>query len=469
MKSSFPMDNKRSSAKPLLFCLIMSCLLVGSWAQISNKIGINYGRFGNNLPSPYRSIEIIKSMKAGRVKLYDSDHEVLKLLSGTKLEVSIMIPNSDIINLGLEQTSADQWVEDNVVPYYPATMIRFILVGNRVLSHYSDHDREIWRHLVPAMRRVKAALRARYMRNIKVSTSLAMDILQSTFPPSNGTFRSDVSANVVAPLMHFLNSTNSYLFLNVYPYFPWSTNPKDISLDSALFEGNVSYKDPGSGLVYNNLLDQMLDSINFAMEKLGYPNVPLVISETGWPNSGDLDQIGANVHNAATYNRNLIGRMTANPPLGTPARPGVVIPTFIYSLFDENQKAGIGTERHWGLLRQDGTSIYDIDLSGERQESDYRPLPVTQNNEPYRGKIWCVAAAEANLTELGSALNFACNQGNGTCAALAPSRECYQPVSLVRHASYAFSSYWVQFRSLGASCYFNGLAVQTTTDPGNLF
>ncbi|GLT60987.1 hypothetical protein SLA2020_337240 [Shorea laevis] len=458
------MDNP--SSKPLLLCLMLSCLLVGSWAESSSKIGINYGRVGNNLPSPYQSIQIIKSMKAGRLKLYDADPEILKLLSGTKLEVSVMIPNDDIINIAANQTSAAHWVHDNVLLFYPDTMIRFILVGNEVLSYFSDYDKEIWHNLVPAMRRIKAALRAQGIKNIKVSTPLAMDVLQSTFPPSSGTFRSDILENVMLPLLHFLNSSKSYFFLDVYTYFPWSANPKNISLDMALFEGNVKHTDPGSGLVYTNLLDQMLDSVNFAMEKLGYPDIRLAISETGWPNSGDLDQIGANVHNAATYNRNLIKRMTASPPLGTPARPGVAIPTFIFSLYDENQKAGPGTERHWGLLRPNGTSIYDIDLTGDRQLSDYDPLPPAENNEPYRGELWCVVAEGANLMELRSALNFACSQGNETCAALTPGRECYQPVSVIRHASYAFSSYWAQLRSQGASCYFNGAAVQTTNNPG---
>lgn len=126
----------------------------------------------------------------------------------------------------------------------------------------------------------------------------------------------------------------------------------------------MEYTDPGTGLVYTNLLDQMLDSLIFAMTKLGYPNIRLLITETGWPSSGDIEQPGANIHNAATYNRNLIRRMVAKPPLGTPARPGVVIPTFIFSLFDENQKTGPGTERHWGLFHADGTPIYDIDLTG---------------------------------------------------------------------------------------------------------
>ncbi|XP_022734985.1 probable glucan endo-1,3-beta-glucosidase A6 [Durio zibethinus] len=448
-----------------LLPLLFSSLLVVSWAEISSKIGINYGRKGDNLPSPYQSIEIIKSMNAGRIKLYDSDPEILKLLSGTKIQVAIMVPNDDIIRVASSQTAAEQWVQNNVLAYYPDTMIRFVLVGNEVLSYNSDPDQTIWHNLVPAMRRIKNSLSAHDIKNIKISTPLAMDVLQSTFPPSSGMFRSDISDTLMAPLLKFLKGSKSFFFLDVYPYFPWSANPMNISLDFALFGETVNQTDLGSGLVYTNLLDQMLDSVIFAMEKLGYTNIRLAIAETGWPTAGDIDQVGANIYNAATYNRNLIRKMTAKPALGTPARPGLIIPTFIFSLYEENRKTGPGTERHWGLLHANGTPIYDIDLTGKRPVSDYKPLPPAENNVPYKGKVWCEVAPGVNLMNLSSALAYACSLDNQTCEALNPGKECYEPISIFWHASYAFSSYWARFRSRGATCYFNGLARQTIVNP----
>lgn len=408
-------------------------------------------------------------MKAGRVKLYDANPEILRLLSGTKLQVSIMVPNNEISSIASSQTIADQWVRNNVLQYYPQTMIRFILVGNEVLSYFSDDNRRNWYNLVPAMRRIKNSLRAQSIRNIKVGTPLAMDVLQSTFPPSTGIFRSDISQSVMVPMLQFLNRTKSFFFIDAYTYFPWSSNPMNVNLDFALLRGNVRETDPETGLVYTNLLDQMLDALIFAMAKLGYPDVRILISETGWPTAGDVDEPGANVFNAATYNQNLIGKMTATPPVGTPARPRVAIPTFLFALFDENQKTGRGTERHWGLLNADGEPNYEIDLTGKRPTSEYKPLPEGNNDVPYKGSVWCVTARGVALAELRSAMNFACSVGNGTCDELEPGRECYEPVSVTWHASYAFSSYWAKFRSQGATCYFNGLAQQSTTDPSKFF
>lgn len=447
----------------LLVCVFFS---FSTGTEASSKIGINYGRLGNNLPPPIQTIELIKSLKAGRVKLYDSNPEILNLLSATQIQVSIMVPNHQIIPISLNQNFADQWVQDNILTYYPETKIRIVLVGNEVLSYSaSDQDREIWYHLVPAMRRINKSMKAQGIKNIKVGTPLAMDVLSSTFPPSNGAFRSDIVDTVIIPLLHFLNGSNSFFFVDAYPYFPWSMNPTRANLDFALFKSNRTYTDPISGLKYTNLLDQMLDSVVFATAKLGYPSIRISISETGWPNAGDIDQVGANLQNAAVFNRNLIKKITADPPLGTPARPGEEIPTFIFSLFNENQKSGPGTERHWGLLYPNGTHIYEVDLTGKKETREYQPLPAAKNDVPYKGKLWCVVVKGADVKELGSALDYACGEGEESCAALAPGKECYEPVSVTWHASYAFSSYWAQMRSRGANCYFNGLAEQTDEDP----
>ncbi|XP_062118505.1 probable glucan endo-1,3-beta-glucosidase A6 [Humulus lupulus] len=284
--------------------LFILCFLVSSsCAEISGKVGVNYGQLGNNLPTPSRSVELIKSLKAKRVKIYDANPEILTVLKNTGLQVSIMVPNDIVKNMSTNQTLTDQWVHTNLVPFYPETLIRYLMVGNEMLD---DSDNSTWFSIVPAMRKIKKALKTHGAHKVKVGTTLAMDVLQFSFPPSNGTFRSDISSSVMKPMLQFLNRTKSFLFLDVYPYFPWSAEPNNINLDYALFESrNITYTDPKSGLTYTNLFDQMVDSVIFAMKRVGYPDVRIWIAEAGWPNGGDIDQIGANIYNAATYNRNV--------------------------------------------------------------------------------------------------------------------------------------------------------------------
>lgn len=434
-------------------------------------LGVNYGRVADDIPTPRRSVQLLRAAGAGSVKIYDANPAVLRALAGTGMAVSIMVPNQIIPDLAASYAAADRWVADNLLPYLPRTRVKFLLVGNEVLSDGSIAD-STWPRIVPAMENLHRSLRARRVSRVKLGTTLAMDALVTGAfprPPSAAAFRPDIAESVLRPLLRFLEGTNSYYFVDAYTYFVWAGSNGTVPLDYALLQAasGARYVDPGTGLTYTNLLDEMLDAVGTAMSKLGHGGVRIAIAETGWPNGGDYDQIGANVHNAAIYNRNLAARMARNP--GTPARPGARTPVFVFSLYNENLKPGPGTERHWGLYYPNGTAVYRVDLTGRRPLWAYPPLPAADNNTPYKGPIWCVLAAHAgrklNETAVGDALTYACGQGNGTCDAIQPGGRCFQPNTGAAHASYAFNSYWQQFRKTGATCYFNNLAEQTIKDP----
>ncbi|KAE9622142.1 putative glucan endo-1,3-beta-D-glucosidase [Lupinus albus] len=246
------------------------------------------------------------------------------------------------------------------------------------------------------MRNIEHSLGIIGIHNIKIGTSHAMDVLKTSFPPSK----------------------------YVYPFFVWASDSKNINLDYALFKSKyIRVTDHGTDLVYTNLFDQMINAVYFAMNRFGYPNFPIFIAETGCPNSGDT--------------------------IGTPLRLGVILQSFLFSLFNENQKLGLGTERHFGLFYPNGKMIYSIDLSGTKS-----PVP---KHSSWR-KRWCVVANGANVTLVAKALSYACSQGNGTSDLIQPGKKCYTPNSVSWAASYVFSSYWAQFKKTGGTCYFDGLA-----------
>jgi len=105
-----------------------------SGGEISGEVGVNYGQLGNNLPAPRISVRLIQSLKAKRVKIYDANAEILEALRNTGIQVSIMLPNQLVVNASTNQTFSDQWVRSNVVPFYPQTLIRYLLVGNELIS-----------------------------------------------------------------------------------------------------------------------------------------------------------------------------------------------------------------------------------------------------------------------------------------------------------------------------------------------
>lgn len=374
---------------PLFLLYVFYCLAIlvipTEAGREWKSIGINYVRSEENLLSPAKSVSLMKALKIGRVKLYDSDPEVLTALANTGLSVVIAVKNEEIPTVASSILNADEWVKRSVLAHYPATRINAITVGNEILTDYNNQDR--WSKLVPAMQNIHSSLvRWNLSKRIKVTTTVAMDALNSSTAPSSARFRDDIAESVMKPLLRFISNSKSFYFVNAYPYFAWAANAKKVPVDYATF-GSVRAAVQDGGLKYTDMLSAQLDANIAAIEKLGYNNVKIAISETGWPAAGGP---GANVDLAATYNRRVVVRMLANPALGTPKRPGTFVPTYLFALFNaDNNKHG--TQRNWGLLYPNGSQVYPVDMTGKLTDSEFESLksirPFPARPTPIRSSI----------------------------------------------------------------------------------
>lgn len=216
-------------------------------------------------------------------------------------------------------------------------------------------------------------------------------------------------------------------------------------------------------------MDAQLDAVNAATARLGFGGARIAVGETGWPSAGDATQPAATVENAATYNRRLVSKALSATQIGTPGKPGVFVPTYIFALFNEDQKPGPSSERNWGLLYPNLTPVYAIDLTGQTAASVYSPSvesPILAGPPLSAGSgMWCVSSAGADPTTMENALNFACGVNADFCAAIQSGQSCYLPDTVASHASWAFNQYWHQYKGAGGSCSFGGAAVLTSTDP----
>ncbi|XP_071911428.1 glucan endo-1,3-beta-glucosidase, acidic-like isoform X2 [Coffea arabica] len=97
-------------------------------------------------------------------------------------------------------------------------------------------------------------------------------------------------------------------------------------------------------------------SILTALEKEGGSKVNIVVSETGWPSDGNPP--AASSANAGTYYKNVIRHVMSGK--GTPKKPGGGIETYLFAMFDENQKRGEETEKHFGLFYPNQQPKYGI-------------------------------------------------------------------------------------------------------------
>uniref|UniRef100_A0A0D6QVQ3 Glucan endo-1,3-beta-D-glucosidase n=1 Tax=Araucaria cunninghamii TaxID=56994 RepID=A0A0D6QVQ3_ARACU len=336
--------------RELYFFIVLTVLSLYLALADGEKIGVCYGTNSNSMPPEDQAVNLLKSNNIGKARLYEANHKVLEALKGSGIEVIVGVDNmEDLKNVASSQAAANGWVKDNVQAFYPSTNIKYIAVGNEVLA---PENAQYVPFLVQAMNNIRTALKSANLQNIKVSTPHAFSVLSNSYPPSKGTFGSDMKT-----ILKFLSDNGSPFMAHVYPYFSYKDN-RQISADYALFRSTSPVVNDG-GRMYNNLFDAMVDALISAMENQGYPNIPIVITESGWPSAGsDV----ATLDNAQTYNNNLIKHVLS--PNGTPKRPGNTIETYIFALFNENLKGGAEDEKHFGLFETNLQAVYPVGFSG---------------------------------------------------------------------------------------------------------
>lgn len=420
-----------------------------------SRIGVCYGRNADDLPTPDKAVQLIQHHNIKYVRIYDSNIQVLKGFANTGIELMIGIPNADLLPFAQFQSNADTWLKNNILPYYPAAKITYITVGAEV----TEAANNVSALVVPAMQNVYTALRkAGLQRKIKVSSTHSLGVLSRSFPPSAGAFNSSF-AFYLKPLLEFLAENQSPFMVNTYPYYAYRDSSSNVSLDYALFESSSSEViDPNTGLLYTNMFDAQIDAIYFALMALNFRTIKIMVTETGWPSKGSAKEKAATPDNAQTYNTNLIRHVVNDT--GTPAKPGEELDVYIFSLFNENRKPGLESERNWGLFFPDQTSVYNLDFTGKGTVDVTTGANITGVNE-----TWCVASATASESDLQSALDWACGPGNVDCSPIQPSQPCFKPDNLVSHASFAFNSFYQQNGATDVACSFGGNGVRTNKNP----
>ncbi|KAL5198157.1 hypothetical protein ABZP36_001669 [Zizania latifolia] len=441
----------------LLAAAILRLLFLSS--TDAGEVGVCYGMVADDLMDPSSVVKLLKQNNITMVRIYDTNSTVLRALANTNIKVMVALSNEDMTSgIGRDQNSAQQWVNTNVAPYYKQdVLINGVTIGNEVFKQSPD----LTGMLVPAMRYVQEALKTANLANvIKVSTPVAFDALKDqSFPPSVGEFKDNIPQSVMNQIIDFLEETDSYFLINLYPFYAYANPSTHISREYATFGINGGQLDKGSGITYHSLFDAELDTVYYAIDKVSrsgssvttsmaqqHRNIKVIVLETGHPSDfhshsiATLADVDANPvatkANAQAYNNGLIRRLLSGGQRDVSA--------YIFSLFNENLKIGSPIERNFGAFYPDGTKVYEIDF-------------VDGGSACPSKATWCVARMDVGDARLQAAMDWACKNG-ADCSAIQHGNACYKPNTLVSHASYAFNDYYQRMGQTSGNCDFSGAA-----------
>ncbi|XP_050364511.1 glucan endo-1,3-beta-D-glucosidase-like [Argentina anserina] len=462
------MASSLTSQLPIFLFLFIAAF---TSAASQSFIGVNYGQVADNLPPLEATAKLLQSTSIKQVRLYGSDPAVIKALANTGVGIVIGIANGDIPSLAADPNAATRWINSNVAPFYPASKITLINVGNEVLF---SNDQGLISQLLPAMRNVQSALSsASLCGKVRVSTVHAMNVLSQSYPPSSGRFN-PAMVDVLKDLLAFQRDNASPFAVNPYPFFAYQSDPRPETLAFCLFQPNAGRVDSGSGIKYMNMFDAQVDAVKSALNAIGFNDIDILVAETGWPYRGDSNEVGPGVENAKAYNGNLIKHLRSM--VGTPLIPGKPVETYIFALYDEDLKPGPTSERSFGLFKPDLTATYDAGLSKSSQTPStpsVTPIPkptpstpsVTPSPKPTTSSKWCVPKTSGvSDAQLQANLDYACGHGID-CSAIQPGGACFDPNTVASHAAYAMNLYYHTVGTDPMNCDFSQTATLTSSNP----
>ncbi|KHN20653.1 glucan endo-1,3-beta-glucosidase 8-like [Glycine soja] len=432
------------------FLLVLSTVVSSGYAWV----GVNWGTMATHQLQPEKVVKMLKENGFRKLKLFDADEFIMTALMGTDIEVMVAIPNNMLDKISNSPKAADSWVNDNVTSYFTGVKIKYVAVGNE--PFLKAYNGSFAKKTLPALKNIQTSLnKAGLGSKIKITVPFNADIYYSPDSnpvPSTGDFRPEVR-DLTVEIIQFLYANNAPFTVNIYPFLSLYGN-QDFPFDFAFFDGNNKPLRDGKAL-YTNVFDANLDTLLWALDKAGYPDMKVMIGEIGWPTDGDKN---ANAKNAKRFNLGLLKHALSGK--GTPKRNGTV-DLFLFSLIDEDAKsvAPGNFERHWGIFEFDGKPKYELDLIGQHKEKGLVPVEDIK----YMEKRWCILNPDVTkLDDLAGSIDYACTFSD--CTSLGYGSTCNN-LSVQGNASYAFNMYYQVNNQQNWDCDFSGLAVITHKDP----
>ncbi|XP_077234074.1 glucan endo-1,3-beta-glucosidase-like isoform X1 [Tasmannia lanceolata] len=311
----------------------------------------------------------ITKLRLSKTLDVDNDYDILDELHDTHIKVIIHVPNHLIIPFARDGRKAALWVKNHILNYWPRVEFQYICVGLE-MDHKDTQEVLLTnepRSLLAAMTNIKDAIQQDpgTSGKIQVTTTIGMqdlenyDIQRLPSRPSQCIFKSRVK-RILEPILASNDFNDAPLFVNVYPY-EYFGQQIDVNPDIThyLFTAKAPFVIDGE-YEYKYVFDLMVDALHVAVHDLwkSFRNkyVKLIVAGTGWPHEGGDE---ATMENARTYNHNLFQHVRN----GTP-RMKDALETYIFEMYDEDNKTEHRWSRHYGVYDENGRPYYPFPCPG---------------------------------------------------------------------------------------------------------
>ncbi|PIN13144.1 Glucan endo-1,3-beta-D-glucosidase [Handroanthus impetiginosus] len=419
------------------------------------EIGINWGRQTSHRLIPSMVVDLLLQNGIRNLKLYSPSDNVLRAFAGSNVAITVTLPNERLDHVLLPGKAA-MWLQEKVRKYHNENInITVVHVGADPFSKF--YQNTTYDNANDALRKIQEALAADGYENVTATISHFTDVLKPNIKkPSEADFRQDLKPKMLE-FIRIINDSNAPFVLNMFPIYYVSEHKWDIEFSFIDNKSNFSIED--NGRIYRNVFEFVYDSFLFALQKVGAPNLKLMMGTIGWPTDG---YPGANVKNAERFFKGFLPYIKNNK--GTPLRPGASIDVFIHSLAEENlNKIYLGSfQRHWGVYRSTGEPKYKIDFTGEGRDI----YPTTAKGVVLMPKRWCIFNNDtSDISKVKVEFDFACREAD--CTTLAPGGSCSH-LNFEQNVSYAFNRYFqmkAQSTEKGNICDFKKLGMVVYDDP----
>ncbi|RDX88989.1 Glucan endo-1,3-beta-glucosidase 13, partial [Mucuna pruriens] len=362
------------------------------------------------------------------LNLCETSHDILQVSSHSEFPLAVSVSAGDLNEVSVSVLLAERWLRHNVLAHYPLAKISTIVVGTAAFCRQQDQQHNL-AVVLSSLKNVYHSLKRWGLeKDIKVSAAFSLHCLSLKSVSYNNDLK------MVKPLIEFLQEVNSTY--SVIPHYGFSHfSDKSLSLVSSHLE---SMKKLGFFYLNNvNVVAIVPKGRKIVARKLSVvdfsPIGPLPVRPAPMPEIAKSPMVPPNV---------------PLPPLAqvVSSPPPMVSPTF-------------APEEPAFVVPASSPPGFSLP-----------PCNPFHNGSPYPQifpvqKLWCVAKPSVPEETLQQAMDYACGEGGADCMEIMPQGNCYNPDTVVAHASYAFNSYWQKHKRNGGTCSFGGTAMLIHSDP----